>query len=91
MSTDSVLAGVFQPPLGRKGSDIILVAMVATKTAAHKNFWIALCIQTCFEIRLKINSYSTIKEPITDLCFPKLKKKKKTEQELNVSSASQLC
>lgn len=74
MSVDHVLSRNFQPPVESKGLDTLLVAMAATKTAAHKNFWIGLCIQNCFEIRLKMNSFSSIKEPITD--FFKLKKKK---------------
>lgn len=69
--------------MGSKGLDTLLVAMAATKTAAHKNFWIALCIQTCFEIRLEINSFSSIKEPITGL-FKFFKMKKKLQKKKNV-------
>lgn len=39
--------------------------------------------KTCFEIRLKINSYRTIKESITDF-FMFSKKKKKLEEALSV-------
>lgn len=79
MSADLVLSRNFQPPKGSKGLETLLVAMAAAKIAAHKNFWIALCIQTCFEIQLKINSFSSIKEPITDfLSFPKLKNIRKS-------------
>lgn len=71
--------------MGSKGLDTLLVAMAATKTAAHKNFWIALCIQTCFEIRLEINSFSSIKEPITGLFkFFKMKKKLQKKNVFNI-------
>lgn len=39
--------------------------------------------KTCFEIRLKINSYKTIKESITDFFMFK-KKKQKLEEALSV-------
>lgn len=38
MSVDHVLSRNFQPPVESKGLDTLLVAMAATKTAAHKNF-----------------------------------------------------